>query len=98
MASATSPSRRPRSSATAASQGIGWAQNTGRPPFELVPGTEEKHRPGLVLLAMGFLGPEQGLLDQLGVERDERWNAKAPRYATSVKACSPPATPAAASR
>ena len=33
---------------------------------------------------MGFLGPEQGLLDQLGVERDERSNAKAPRYATSV--------------
>ena len=33
---------------------------------------------------MGFLGPEPGLLDQLGVERDERWNAKAPRYATSV--------------
>ena len=32
---------------------------------------------------MGFLGPEQGLLDQLGVERDERSNAKAPRYETS---------------
>ena len=33
---------------------------------------------------MGFLGPEQGLLEQLGVERDERSNAKATRYATSV--------------
>ena len=32
---------------------------------------------------MGFLGPEQGLLDALGVERDERSNAKARRYATS---------------
>ena len=33
---------------------------------------------------MGFLGPEPRLLDQLGVERDERANAKAPSYATSV--------------
>ena len=64
--------------ATAASSEIHWAQNTGRPPFELVAGTEETHPAGLVLLAMGFLGPEQGLLEQLGVERDERSNAKAP--------------------
>jgi glutamate synthase (NADPH/NADH) small chain len=65
-------------------QEIQWAQNSGNPPFELVPGTEETHEAGLVLLAMGFLGPEQALLDQLGVERDERSNAKAPRYGTSV--------------
>ena len=64
-------------------QQIQWAQNSGRPPFELSPGTEETHPAELVLLAMGFLGPEQGLLDQLGVERDERSNAKAPSYATS---------------
>jgi glutamate synthase (NADPH/NADH) small chain len=63
---------------------IRWAQNTGRPPFELVPDTEEAHPAGLVLLAMGFLGPEQALLDQLGVERDERSNAKAPAFATSA--------------
>jgi glutamate synthase (NADPH/NADH) small chain len=66
-------------------EAIEWAQNTGRPPFELVPGTEETHPAGLVLLAMGFLGPEQGLLESLGVERDERSNAKAPRYETSVE-------------
>jgi glutamate synthase (NADPH/NADH) small chain len=66
-------------------QGIEWAQNSGRPPFELVAGTEETHEAGLVLLAMGFLGPEQGLLAELGVERDERSNAKAPRYETSVE-------------
>ena len=42
------------------------------------PGTEETRPAGLVLLAMGFLGPEPLLLDQLGVERDERGNAKAP--------------------
>jgi len=40
-----------------------------------------------VLLAMGFLGPEQTLLDQLGLERDGRTNLKAEfeRYATNIK-------------
>jgi glutamate synthase (NADPH) small chain len=33
---------------------------------------------------MGFIGPEPLLLDALGVERDERGNAKASSYATSV--------------
>jgi glutamate synthase (NADPH/NADH) small chain len=35
---------------------------------------------------MGFLGPEDPVLDQLGVERDPRSNAKADydRYATNV--------------
>jgi glutamate synthase (NADPH/NADH) small chain len=35
---------------------------------------------------MGFLGPEETLLSQLGVERDERSNAKAEygKFATSV--------------
>jgi glutamate synthase (NADPH/NADH) small chain len=64
---------------------IRWAQNTGVPPFELVPGTEQTHPAGLVLLAMGFLGPEPLLLEQLGVERDERGNARAPLYATSAE-------------
>jgi thioredoxin reductase len=36
---------------------------------------------------MGFLHPEHDLLDQLGVEKDERGNAKAnlKDYSTSVK-------------
>ncbi len=52
-----------------------------------VPGTEKIRPVQLVLLAMGFLGPEQPLLESLGVERDPRSNAKAEfeRYATSVK-------------
>jgi glutamate synthase (NADPH/NADH) small chain len=35
---------------------------------------------------MGFLGPEEGLLNQLGVERDGRSNVKAPydRFTTNV--------------
>src|SRR6185436_605842 len=40
----------------------------------------------LVLLAMGFLGPEQPLLEQLGVDRDPRTNIKADhgKFATSL--------------
>jgi len=64
---------------------IHWAQNHGTPPFDLVAGTEETHRADLVLLAMGFLGPEAGPLEQLGLERDERSNVKAPTYAASVE-------------
>ena len=63
---------------------IHWAQNSGVPPFELVPGTEESRPAELVLLAMGFLYPEPALLEALGVERDARGNALAPAYATSV--------------
>jgi len=42
-----------------------------------VPGTEKTVPAQLVLIAMGFLGPEQPLLDALKVERDGRSNAKA---------------------
>jgi len=51
-----------------------------------VPGTERVLPAQLVLLAMGFLGPEQPLLEALGVERDPRSNIKAEhgRYQTSI--------------
>jgi glutamate synthase (NADPH/NADH) small chain len=42
-----------------------------------VPGTEKVWPAELVLIAMGFLGPEQELLQKLGVEADGRSNAKA---------------------
>jgi len=42
-----------------------------------VPGTEQTRPTQLVLLAMGFLGPEQPLLKELGVEVDGRSNIKA---------------------
>jgi glutamate synthase (NADPH/NADH) small chain len=48
-------------------------------------GTERELRADLVLLAMGFLHPEQQLLDKLDVAKDARGNAKAPTYATSVE-------------
>jgi glutamate synthase (NADPH) small chain len=64
---------------------IHWQQNSGVPPFDLVPGTEEARPADLVLLAMGFLGPEAPVLDALGVDRDARSNIDAPQYATSVE-------------
>src|SRR5439155_12445022 len=64
-------------------ESIHWQRNTGVPPFDLVPGTDESRPAALVLLAMGFLGPERPVLDALGVEVDQRGNAAAPRYATS---------------
>jgi glutamate synthase (NADPH/NADH) small chain len=50
------------------------------------PGSEKQHPAELVLLAMGFLGPEQALLKDLKVETDARSNVKADygKYATSV--------------
>jgi glutamate synthase (NADPH/NADH) small chain len=54
-----------------------------------VPGSEFEMPADLVLLAMGFVSPVQSLLEEFGVERDARGNARAdtegPRsYATSV--------------
>ena len=62
-----------------------YAQAEAAPPFKPVAGTEGELQADLVLLAMGFLHPEQELLDQLGVDKDKRGNAKAVRpYTTSV--------------
>jgi glutamate synthase (NADPH/NADH) small chain len=57
-----------------------------QPPFEPIAGTERAVPAQLVLLAMGFLHPEQDLLESLGVERDPRGNVNAVRpYTTSVE-------------
>jgi glutamate synthase (NADPH/NADH) small chain len=66
---------------------VEWERNEkGQFIFKPVPGTEKVIPAQLVLLAMGFLGPEQPLLDALGVERDPRSNVKADygKYATSI--------------
>jgi glutamate synthase (NADPH/NADH) small chain len=54
--------------------------------FEPVEGTEREIPADLVLLAMGFVGPERSpLLDQLGVQLDERGAvARDASYATNV--------------
>jgi glutamate synthase (NADPH) small chain len=58
----------------------------GRMSFEPVAGSEEEFRAELVLLAMGFTGPERGpLIDQFGVELDARGNvARDDSWATNV--------------
>jgi glutamate synthase (NADPH/NADH) small chain len=67
---------------------IDWQKNDkGQFVPREVPGTEQARPAQLVLLAMGFLGPEQSLLEQLAVERDARSNIKAEheKYATNIK-------------
>jgi len=50
---------------------------TGRRPMKEIPGSDFEIQADLVLLAMGFLGPEKtGLLKELGVELDGRGNVK----------------------
>ena len=56
------------------------------PVFAEVAGTERIIPCELVLLAMGFLHPQHtGLLNQLGIEYDERGNVKCHQYQTSVE-------------
>jgi glutamate synthase (NADPH) small chain len=67
---------------------VAWRTNgNGRPEPVDLPGTEEVWPAQLVLLAMGFTGPESFLLEALAVERDVRTNVKTDRqsYATSVE-------------
>ena len=67
---------------------IKWEKDAqGRFVPQELPGTEKERPVQLVLLAMGFLGPEQPLLEALGVERDARTNAKADfeKYSTNIK-------------
>jgi len=66
---------------------VAWEKNDkGQFVPTPVPGTEQVRPASLVLLAMGFLGPEQGLLESLGLERDPRSNVRADygQYATSL--------------
>ena len=67
---------------------VQWEMDVnGRQVPKEIPGTEKVWPAQLVLLAMGFLGPEDTLLTGLGVERDARSNAKAEcgRFTTNVK-------------
>ncbi|MBX2899018.1 MAG: glutamate synthase subunit beta [Cyclobacteriaceae bacterium] len=59
----------------------------GKPAsFVEIAGSEKEIPCELALLAMGFLHPQHtGLLEQLGVDKDERGNVKATKYQTSVE-------------
>jgi glutamate synthase (NADPH/NADH) small chain len=65
---------------------VEWVKDNGRALPRNLSGTEKVVPAQLVLLALGFSGPENQLLDQLGVEKDPRSNAKAEhgRFATNV--------------
>jgi NAD(P)H-dependent glutamate synthase small subunit len=66
---------------------VQWANTNGKITPHEVPGTEKEWTANLVLLAMGFLGPEDTLAAQLGLQTDSRSNFKAEfgRFATSVE-------------
>ena len=66
---------------------VEWVKDaSGRMAMQEVPGSAFELKADLVLLAMGFLGPEQpGMLDDLGVELTDRGNvARDDLYRTSV--------------
>ncbi len=57
---------------------VDWSKpQKGGAPFSPVEGSEITYDADLVLLAMGFLGPESPVAEQLGVELDPRSNYKA---------------------
>ncbi len=64
---------------------VEWARDNGRVVPKPREGTEKILSAQLVLLAMGFSGPESQLLDKLQIERDPRSNAQAEygRFQTS---------------
>lgn len=65
---------------------VEMVSTNGRVEFKVVPGSDFELDADLVLLAMGFLGPETGgMLDQLGVKMTERGNVwRDARWMTSV--------------
>jgi glutamate synthase (NADPH/NADH) small chain len=65
---------------------VEWVKDNGRASPRNIPGTEKVLPAQLVLLALGFSGPESPLLDQLGVVKDARSNARAEhgKFATNV--------------
>jgi len=65
---------------------IAWTTRDGRMQMTEIEGTERVLEADLVLLAMGFLGPEATIAEALGVELDDRSNYRAEHgpFATSI--------------
>ena len=67
---------------------VDWDQpQENGPPFSRVPGSELEFEADLVFLAMGFLGPEALVGEQLGLETDPRANfqAEVEQFHTAVE-------------
>ncbi|HRX43622.1 MAG TPA: FAD-dependent oxidoreductase, partial [Clostridia bacterium] len=57
---------------------IEWGKdNEGRFFPREIEGSEESYKADIVLLAMGFIGPEKDILNDFGIETDARGNVKA---------------------
>ncbi|MGG1312360.1 MULTISPECIES: glutamate synthase subunit beta [Cohnella] len=63
-----------------------YVDEQGRKIYEEIPGTEKVWRADLVLVAVGFEGPERTIIDELNLETDRRSNVKAAygKYRTNV--------------
>mgnify|MGYP006275621475 CR=1 FL=1 len=57
---------------------VKWEKNPGERPKPVeIPGTEQDWPADLVLLSMGFLGPEQNVVETMGLDTDPRSNIAA---------------------
>lgn len=64
---------------------VEWVKDdTGRWQMNQVPGSEKVFKADLVLLAMGFLGPERAIGDQLELTLDARSNFSTKDYKTNI--------------
>jgi glutamate synthase (NADPH) small chain len=66
---------------------VGWAKDNGKFAMKEIAGSEQEWPCDIVLLAMGFLGPEDTLIKELGMQADARSNYKADygKYLTSIE-------------
>ena len=64
---------------------LNWKSDNGRMLMEEIPGSEFELECDLVLLALGFLGPEpDGIVAELGMKLDQRGNIACDSYHSSV--------------
>lgn len=66
---------------------VEWVSENGRYMPKKVEGTERVLDADLVLLAMGFLGPESTIVEELGLDQDARSNVQAEygKFTTSIE-------------
>jgi len=66
---------------------IEWKEERGRYSPVEVPGSEREIPAQVAFLAMGFLGPEDTIAEELGLERDSRSNIQAEygKFSTNVE-------------
>ena len=66
---------------------VEWTKDeNGRWKMAEVEGSEKTYTAQIVLLAMGFLGPEKQILEQMELEKDPRGNISTPtgQYSTNI--------------